>query len=217
MNLKFWKKPKIKLPERNIEEIKGICKIIFIDDKAFPVIDILKNSGWICTRRLKDIDSLDQVEIKESHILFVDIQGVGRKLKFQDEGLGLIVALKHKYPSKKVVAYSAEDQGRVEAFHKGINLADSRLSKSADPYEFQFLVERLAKETFSLNECVERIKTEITRQFGVNYNSEEVIKSLNKVYIKNEYSVDYISKVFNLQNAASVASIIQLFLTGQSR
>ena len=205
-----------KLIERieGLKEIKRICKIIFIDDLKFPVVDILKNSGWSNTSRLKDVDSLDQQEIREAHILFVDIQGVGKKLKFEDEGLGLIVALKQKYPSKKVIAYSAEDQGHVTAFHRGMNEADNRLSKNADPYQFLSLVERLSKEAFSLHECIERLKHTILKEYGRTYESEKIIKDLTKIYNKKSYDVKTISKVFNLNNAASVASIVQIFLKG---
>jgi len=209
-----WEKGTKKLPERDVDEIKGICKIVFIDDKAFPVMDILKKAGWLNTRRLLDVTSLDQAEVKEAHILFVDIQGVGRKLKFKEEGLGLIVALKEKYPSKKVVAYSSEDHGQVQAFHAGINLADYRLSKNADPYEFQFLIERLAKEAFSLNECIDRIKQEILKQYGSSYDTTQIVKALEKINARKDYSVESVSKSFGLQNAGSLASVVQLFLTG---
>ena len=58
---------------------------------------------------------------------------------FHDEGLGLALAIKQKYPKKKVVIYSAETQG--DRFHKALREADSFLAKNADPYEFQRLVE----------------------------------------------------------------------------
>lgn len=208
----FWTKKK-PIPQRNIEEIKQICRILFVDDKKFPVVDILKRSGWVNTKSVKDLESLDQLDVKESHILFIDIQGVGRKLKFHDEGLGLIEALKEKYPQKKVIAYSAEDQGQVQAFHRGIDLADSRLSKTADPYQFQFLVEKFAKDSFSLQECVERIKSQIINELGRSYSSDQIIDNLERIYYKEDYSAENIAKIFNLQNAASVSSIVQLFLT----
>jgi hypothetical protein len=72
------------IPERNIDEIKRICRVLFIDDHAFPVIDILKESGWSSTGRIRDVESLDQHEIRDAHVIFVDIQGIGRKLKFLD-------------------------------------------------------------------------------------------------------------------------------------
>lgn len=96
----------------------------------------------------------------------MDIQGVGKKLHFQDEGLGLTIALKEKYPNKKIIVYSSEDQGRVQAFHKGIDIADARLSKSADPYQFQSIVERFSKDILSLDSCVERTKKLYTMSLG---------------------------------------------------
>lgn len=205
---------KRKLPERSLDEIKQICKILFIDDKGFPVIDILKSSGWNNTKRIKDVDSLDQPDVREAHIMFVDIQGVGRKLRFHDEGLGLIVALKTKYPNKKVIAYSAEDQGQVQAFSDGINMADSRMSKNADPYQFQFLVEKFSKEAFSLNECIERIKQVLIKEIGRTEESDAILKKLDKVASGKNYSEAEIAKIFNLQNASNISSIVQLFFSG---
>jgi hypothetical protein len=214
MNLRFWKLNSTKLQERNLDEIKSICKILFIDDKAFPLIDILKTAGWTSTKRIKDAESLEQTEIKEAHILIVDIQGVGKKLKFKDEGLGLIIALKNKYPNKKIIVYSAEDQGKIQAFHAGIDAADKRLSKNSDPYQFQIVIENYAKEAFSLDECVKRIQSQILSEFGSSVETEKIIKNLNKIYNKQDFSIPNISKEFNLQNASNISSIVQLFLTG---
>lgn len=214
--MKFWKRNANVLKERDLNEIKNVCKILFIDDKAFPVVDILKNSGWHNTQRIKDVDSTDQVEIQEAHILFIDIQGVGKKLKFKDEGLGLIIALKEKYPAKRIIVYSAEDQGRIQAFHPGIDKADKRLSKNSDPYQFQSIVEVYAKEAFSLYECIERIKKQIQKELGYSIETDKILKRLNKIYNKGDYSLQYISKIFNLQNAASIANMIQLFFTADA-
>lgn len=202
------------IPRRSLDEIKNICKIVFIDDRAFPIIDILKKSNWRNVIRLNDITSLSQTEIVEGHILFVDIQGVGKKLKLKDEGLGLIIALKRKYPNKRVIAYSAEDEGQVQAFHEGINVADSRLSKSAATYQFEFLVEKYAKEAFSMNECIERIKALLIKELGISPNTDEIIARLNKINGKRDFTTATISKYFNIQNAANLAGIIQLFLKG---
>ncbi|NBV41137.1 hypothetical protein EBR77_04815, partial [bacterium] len=117
-------KQKKKIPERSLDEIKNICKILFIDDRSFPIIDMLKENGWRNIQKVTDISGTDQQEVREAHILFIDIQGVGKKMKLTDEGLGLTVAIKKKYPNKKVIVYSAEDQGHVQAFHEGFELAD---------------------------------------------------------------------------------------------
>jgi hypothetical protein len=213
MDWKFWKQNKPILEERSLDEIKSICKILFIDDKSFPLVDILKNEGWKNTIRIKDVDALEQMEVKEAHILVVDIQGVGKKLMFKDEGLGLLIALKEKYPHKKVIVYSAEDQGKIQAFHPGIDKADKRLSKNNDPYLFQVAVENFSKEIFSLSECVKRIQSQILKEFGNTIDSEKVIENLNEIYLKKDYTSINVSKIFNLQNASSISSIIQLFFT----
>ena len=208
------KKKRVKLPNRTLEEIKLVSNILFIDDRKFPVVDILRAAGWSNTRSIKDVDSLDQKEIKEAHVIFSDIQGVGKKLKFNEEGLGLLKALKEKYPTKKLIVYSAEEQGKIEAFHPIIDIMDNRLSKNADPYQFQVLVEKYAKESFSFNECIERIRQQIQRETGYSLEFNEVVKSVTKIQKSRNYSESYVAKIFNIQNAAAIANIVQLFITG---
>lgn len=212
--LGYFRSKRKTIPNRSLDEIKGICKILFIDDKAFPIIEILEKNGWRNIVRLKDIEALDQMEVREAHILFVDIQGVGKKLKLPDEGLGLIIALKRKYPNKKIIAYSAEDQGHVSAFHQGLDVADSRMSKNANSYEFQFKIEKFAQEIFSFDACVERVKGMLSRELGNTPQSEEVIKMLEKLNKSGDFSTKNVSKIFNLQNASNLSSVIQLFFTG---
>jgi DNA-binding NarL/FixJ family response regulator len=179
------------------------------------VVDILQAAGWTKTKRIKDVRSIDESDVSEANIIFVDVQGVGKMLKFKDEGLGLTIALKEKYPSKKVVVYSAEDDGKIETFHKALSVADERLSKNADPYEFQSLVERFSKEAFSFDECILRIQKVIQQESGLIFERDEIVKNMLKIYNKGKYTEKTISDVFNLPNAASIASIIQLFLTAR--
>jgi len=206
----FCKKRK-KLDERSLDEIKSICKILFVDDKKFAVVDILKNDGWKNTRREKDVESLDQLEVYEAHIIFLDIQGVGKKLQFKEEGLGLLEALKDKYPNKRIVVYSAEEQGKLQALHPSFNRADKILRKDADPYSFSSTVEEYAKEAFSLTECIERIKRHIFKEFGHSLETEKICRNLEKIYTTDDYSLSYVSKIFNIRNASVVAEIVKLF------
>lgn len=129
--------------EESIEVKKARTKILFIDDEIkFRVVKILQNAGWVHTQLIKDVRSLDQPEVVESKIIFVDIQGVGKELDFKEEGLGLASALKEKYPHKKIIIYSAEQTGN--RFHAALRQADKSLAKDADPYQFQSLVEEFA-------------------------------------------------------------------------
>lgn len=75
-----WNRKRNKLPRRNLSEIKNGCKILFIDDKKFDIVERLKEKeGWKNTTRIKDLDSITQTELQEAHIVLVDIQGVGKK------------------------------------------------------------------------------------------------------------------------------------------
>lgn len=122
---------------------KSAVSILFVDDDVkFQVVNILKRNGWTNTRIIKDVISLEQPEVAAADIFFVDIQGVGISLGFKDQGLGLVTALRKKYPTKKIVIYSAEN---ANAFHTAFGQANERISKDADPYEFMEAVDRLSE------------------------------------------------------------------------
>ncbi|AEH16270.1 putative two-component system response regulatory protein [Shewanella baltica] len=122
---------------------KNTTKILIVDDEIkFKLPKIFKSAGWVHSKLIKDIDNLDHPDVKEADILFIDVQGVGVSLGFKDEGLGLVEALKEKYPSKKVIIYSVVSQG--DRFHNAFNVCDGQLSKDADPYQFQRVLEKFA-------------------------------------------------------------------------
>jgi len=127
-------------PKKTLAEYKETTRILFIDDDIkFKVAKILVRSGWKHTKLVKDVDTLEDPEITDADILFIDVQGVGVLMGFNDEGLGLALAIKEKYTNKKVVIYSAQTEGN--RFHSALRKADSSLPKNADPYEFQRIVE----------------------------------------------------------------------------
>lgn len=140
-------KDKMLASERNllIESKKDKIGVLFIDDdKNFNVVKILKDSGWKNTKSVIDVKSIDIKQITSSEIIFVDINGVGKILKLEYEGLDLALMLKQKYSEKKVIIYSANKTNNT--FHEAWDLADAKLEKNALPYQFQNLV-----ENFSLN------------------------------------------------------------------
>lgn len=201
------------LPKRNLNEIKNGCRILFIDDQKFDIVDRLKEQeGWKNTLRIKDLDSISQRELLDAHIVLVDVQGVGKKMQCPDEGLGLIVAIKEKYPQKKVIMYSGESQGKVDSFHKASNLVDYRLRKTSTQYEFNNVIEKFAKESFCLENCIQRIKTTLYNEYALSLSENEIESNLKKV-ISGDYSKEKVASVFNIQNAAAISEIIQLFLS----
>jgi hypothetical protein len=124
---------------------KARVRILFIDDDTrFRVVRILKTAGWVYTNIVRDVKATEAPEIQEANILFVDVQGVGKALGFANEGLGLALAIKNKYPKKKVVIYSAQTSG--ERFDEALRKADDFLAKNAEPYEFVNVVERMADD-----------------------------------------------------------------------
>lgn len=132
-----------------MNEIKNACRVLFIDNEKFKTVERLRlNDGWRNTAWIKDVESFDQPEIVNAHVIFIDIQGVGKKLCPNDEGLGLITAIKERYPDKKVIMYSAEQQGKIDGLHKAADIVDGRLSKTADHYEFQKKLEKWLRKLF---------------------------------------------------------------------
>lgn len=128
-----------------IEMLKTKIHILFIDDDTkFSVVKILKDNGWKHTKSVIDIKALDIPKVRESHIFFVDINGVGKVLQCPHEGLDIALMLKQRYPFKKVVIYSANNKNNV--FHEAWNIADFKLAKNALPYQFQNLVEKYSLE-----------------------------------------------------------------------
>jgi hypothetical protein len=123
----------------NKKDIRIHRNILFIDDDVkFKIVSILKKSGWKNVEIRKDITSLQAPEIIAADIIFVDIQGVGLKLGFKDQGLGLVHALKETYPNKKIVIYSAVQL--QDPFKPAFRIADDMLSKNAEAYEFEKII-----------------------------------------------------------------------------
>lgn len=192
-----------------MQELKQICRILFIDDGEFDVPGILVTSGWRHTKKLSDVESLDCTEIAESHVIFIDIAGVGKRLRFTDEGLGLLTAIKKRYPVKKLVVYSAQQRGN--RFHEGLSQADERLPKNADPFQFENLVENLAQDAFSLVGCIHNLKKVLDSEFKIYLSDSDIERILTKIGRKGVYTDTVIARAFNLQNAGSWASVISLF------
>ena len=74
--------------ERSLDELKQYCRILFVDDDTdFKTINIIKQAGWTHTLLVNDIDNIDADCVRDAHIICLDIQGVGKALNFQKEGV----------------------------------------------------------------------------------------------------------------------------------
>lgn len=131
--------------ELSIDQIKSELKVIFVDDKKFNIVNLLKKSGWKQISYKKDISDLDDPKIREAHVIFLDINGVGIAMNFQNQGMGLCGAIKRKYGNKKrVVLYSGETDGSI--FDSDAKMADDTLVKDSDYCQFISLMEQYGKE-----------------------------------------------------------------------
>jgi DNA-binding NarL/FixJ family response regulator len=128
-----------------VVEMKKTTRILFIDDdRGFKIVGVLKKMGWENTKLIVDVSSLEQVVLVDAHVVFVDIQGVGRSMQYADEGLGLALAIKRRYPEKKVVIYSAVEEG--SRFHEALQEADYSLPKTAEPIRFEDTIVRVMRK-----------------------------------------------------------------------
>lgn len=133
--------------EAKIDSLKSKVKILFIDDdKKFNIVKILKDSNWKNTKSVVDIKSIDIPIVKDADILFVDVNGVGKLLNCEHEGLDIALMLKQKYPNKKIVIYSANKNNN---FHSAWDVCDFKLEKNALSYQFLSLVEQYSLELYA--------------------------------------------------------------------
>lgn len=199
------------LSERSLEELKQYCRILFIDDDTdFKTIDIIKRAGWTHTSHIYDIDNLDADCIRLAHIICLDIQGVGKALSFQKEGLGLLSALKERYPHTAIIAYSAQSNGVIDFFDVNINKADKRLSKTTDPYQFMLTLEELAVDMLSYTKCCSKIKYALESELGVRMPDKEIMRMIKRLVRGASYSDVF--KAFNLSNLSSIIQIVDFFI-----
>lgn len=137
-HLKFWKTKK----EPSEEDLKKKINVLFIDDEKFEYIDRIRTAGWNVSQ-IEDLDNLDDERVKRADIIFLDYKGVGGKLSPTDEGIGLLKALKNKYPNKPVIFYSAHAGFSLS---DEFNAADDWLAKNADPIVYIQKIEEFARK-----------------------------------------------------------------------
>ena len=120
-------KPKLK---------KEQLQILFIDDETMPIVEILRKAGYQVKKK-QNISSEDDVDIRNSHVIFVDYNGVGEKLSDQ-QGAGVIKRIRGKYrKTKYLVLYTAQPNLPTETVTSGdLDYANAKIRKSASKDEF---------------------------------------------------------------------------------
>lgn len=124
--------------------LKDSVQILFIDDEDFNVVKMLKKAGWKNIKKKGDFSNLDDLDLRNADVVFVDIKGVGIVGGYKNEGIGLAAAIKAKYPTKGVVIYSGTHAHDI--FDEDIDSVDARLPKNAEPIQFSGLIEQYGKK-----------------------------------------------------------------------
>lgn len=130
LNPRNWFKKKKEYSKEN-------TNILFIDDLDMPVVDNLKKAGYR-VKKIRDVKDIDDAEVQNAQIIFVDFDGVGKFVSPQHQGVGLIKELKIKYGSSKyIILYTAQLTMPTDtAINALLNIADARMRKDSDVTDF---------------------------------------------------------------------------------
>lgn len=114
------------LKEESLTKLKKLTSILVIDDKEFSYLGALKKYEFNLVQKY-DLTLLTDAEAFD--IILCDIRGVGKFLESPYDGANLIKELKLKYPSKTIIAYTANDYDA--GFQKYLNYADKVIPKGS--------------------------------------------------------------------------------------
>lgn len=117
-----------------------LVRVLFIDnDTRFKIIKILRKYDWIKCDILGDLVEYDLPLLKEADIVFIDIEGVGKKLRPKEQGLGIVVDIHTRYPDKHIVIYSSST--KRDMTHQAFSIATGTLYKESEPSQFLRYIE----------------------------------------------------------------------------
>ncbi len=193
-----------------IERLQDITRVLFIDDEdRSDVIDYLHEERWHC-RQIFDLDSVENAELKDAHIICIDIRGVGLKLSKEKQGLDIVLSVHSRYPEKKIILYSSS--AIHDIFHKANDIVDKRIYKrSGDLEVFRSAIEELSRKCFVWNEVVSNAFKQIKSHLPPSMTEDEFSKVLTAaVTARRPWSIDKLTRV--LAAGVKVAQVIQLVI-----
>lgn len=173
----LFKRHRRKFKKKSLPVLKDLARVLIIDDVLSDLLKPLEREGWK-VRQVRDIDNLGNIQLRDSHILCVDILGVGKKMSFPNEGLGLVQAIREEYPGKRILLYSSVSSHDI--FDKAIDLADRRLPKEGQPYPFIHAVQELAELAFDWDACVADIFVRFRDEIPDGLTQDDFNKRLRK-------------------------------------
>lgn len=197
----------------SLEALQDQTRVLFVDDEdRTDVIDYLHGERWHC-RQLRDIDSMENTELKDSHIVCIDIRGVGRKLYKENEGLDLVVSVRNRYPEKKIILYSSQPMHNI--FHKANEMLDKRIYKrSGDLEVFRSAIEELSRKCFIWPEVVTYAYARVKAYLPDDMSQESFARTLAiAATARRPWSVDKVRRALAIGADAAqiILFIIQVF------
>ena len=201
----FFKKKKestaFQKKELSIDDLKKFIKVLIIDDKKNDLDKTLNAHGWTTTY-VKDLKTLNDQELINANIICVDINGVGSKLGFTEEGMGLAKAIKNEYPEKKIILYSSQREHDI--FSETIDFIDKRLYKSGESYPFIQAIQELAEEIYDWDKCIEYIFFRYKQNFLKTVTYESFKESIEKSVFQNKISVESVESILGITGNLSI-------------
>ncbi|HCC05338.1 TPA: hypothetical protein DEP58_03465 [Patescibacteria group bacterium] len=123
------------LPKKKVSLTKESIRILFIDDNKFPIIENLKNAGYIVDW-IKDIKSVEDSKVIDAHVLFIDYKGVGKNLSQNKEGIGVCKKLKDTYKESKYIVLCTGESIPNELLKEIKSVSDEIITKSLETTDF---------------------------------------------------------------------------------
>lgn len=189
-------------------DLKLKTKILIIDDnKPSEILEYMKDAGWK-VKYLNDLDNMNNYVLCQSHIIFIDIMGPGKKLSLND-GQELAVEIKKKYPGKKVAIYSTVSEQNI--FHEAIDVVDKRIRRQGTLIPFVSAIEEMAAWTFNYQDAVVYCFSKIKPLLPPTISFEKFNTSIQASISSNLLNLEKLSKSANISIGTSriVSAIMQ--------
>lgn len=196
----------------SVEKLKKITRVLIIDDEEPKELrELIRKEGWK-NYYLNDLDSLSNKKLEESHVICIDIMGVGKKLQVED-GMGLVKHIKERYPEKKIILYSSVS--KQDIFSDALDYVDKRLRKESSLVPFSTAIEEMAANTFSWEETIKYTYSKVKDLLGEGMEYADFKMAAEKSLTKKGWNESKFMKKADVgfDVASKIASLVSLAIS----
>jgi hypothetical protein len=188
----FKKKQNKKFLKKSLPELKDKTRVLMIDDEKTSIVESLRSEGWHI-KYIEDLDKYSNTDLKDAHIVCVDIKGVGKLLNIKEQGLGLVRNIKDKYPEKRIILCSSVSSHDI--FDNAIDLVDKKVYKDGQTHPFDSAIEELSYKLFDWDSLMKEIYFKYKSDFGIDITLEEFSLKMKSAIDGNDIDVEKILKI----------------------